>query len=115
MDHIEADKFDYHLTDEDYTTISEKLKDDIYDMLMGCEKQGFLEDHELYESSFPIHLADGDLDVCYKIWIENEVPKRKEDFTVDMIVQLDVSFWGADRDGSEWNCVVDVDMSKIKF
>ena len=47
MDHIEADEFDYYLTDEDYATISEKLKDDIYDMFMGGEMEGFLEDHEL--------------------------------------------------------------------
>ena len=115
MNHIKADEFDYYLTDEDYATISEKLKDDIYDMFMGDEMEGFLEDHELYDSNFLIHLADGDLDVCYKIWIENEVPKRKEDLTVDMIAQLDVFFWGADRDGTEWDREVDVDMSKIVF
>lgn len=115
MDHIEADEFDYYLTDEDYATISEKLKDDIYDMFMGGEMEGFLEDHELYDSNFLIHLTDGDLDVCYKIWIENEVPKRKEDLTVDMIAQLDVFFWSADRDGTEWDREVDVDMSKIVF
>lgn len=115
MDHIKADEFDYNLTDEDYVTISEKLKDDIYDMFMGDEMEGFLEDHELYDSNFLIHLTDGDLDVCYKIWIENEVPKRKEDLTVDILAQLNVFFWGADRDGAEWDREVYVDMSKIKF
>ena len=30
MNHIKADEFDYYLTDKDYVTISEKLKDDIY-------------------------------------------------------------------------------------
>lgn len=115
MNHIKADEFDYYLTDEDYATISEKLKDDIYDMFMGDEMEGFLEDHELYDSNFLIHLTDGDLDVYYKIWIENEVPKRKEDLTVDMIAQLVVVFWGTDRDGAEWDREVDVDMSKIKF
>lgn len=115
MDHIEADEFDYYLTDEDYATISEKLKDDIYDMFMGGEMEGFLEDHELYDSNFLIHLTDGDLDVCYKIWIENEVPKKKEDITDDMIEQLDIVFCGADRDGADWEREVYVDMSKIKF
>lgn len=115
MNHIKADEFDYYLTDEDYVTISEKLKDDIYDMFMGDEMAGFLEDHGLYDSNFLIHLTDGDLDVCYKIWIENEVPKRKEDITVDMITQLDVVFWGTDRDGADWDREVYVDMSKIKF
>lgn len=115
MNHIKADEFDYYLTDEDYATISEKLKDDIYDMFMGGEMEGFLEDHELYDSNFLIHLDEGDLDVYYEIWIENEVPKRKEDLTVDMIAQLDVVFWGTDRDGAEWDREVYVDMSKIKF
>lgn len=115
MDHIETDEFDYYLTDEDYATISEKLKDDIYDMFMGDEMEGFLEDHELYDSNFIIPLTDGDLDVCYKICIKKEVPKRKEDITVDMIAQLDVFFWSADRDGAEWDREVDVDMSKIVF
>ena len=115
MDHIETDEFDYYLTDEDYATISEKLKDDIYDMFMGDEMEGFLEDHELYDSNFLIHIDEGDLDVCYKICIENEVPKRKEDITVDMIAQLDIVFCGADRDGADWERVVYVDMSKIKF
>lgn len=115
MNHIKADEFDYYLTDEDYATISEKLKDDIYDMFMGDKMEGFLKNHKLYESNFFIPLTDGDLDVCYKICIENKVPKRKEDITVDMIAQLDVFFWGADRDGSEWDREVYVDMSKIKF
>ena len=115
MNHIKTDEFDYYLTDEDYATISEKLKDDIYDMFMGGEMEGFLEDHELYDSNFLIHLDEGDLDVYYEIWIENEVPKRKEDITVDMIAQLNVVFWGTDRDGAEWDREVYVDMSKIKF
>lgn len=115
MDHIETDEFDYYLTDEDYATISEKLKDDIYDMFMGDEMEGFLEDHELYNSNFIIPLTDGDLDVCYKICIKKEVPKRKEDITVDMIAQLDIVFCGADRDGADWEREVYVDMSKIKF
>ena len=115
MDHIKADEFDYYLTDEDYATISEKLKDDVYDMFMGDEMEGFLEDHELYDSNFLIHSDEGDLDVCYQIWIENEVPKIKEDLTVDMIAQLNVFFWGADRDGADWDSEVYVDMSKIKF
>ena len=115
MNHIKADEFDYYLTDEDYTTISEKLKDDIYDMFIGDKVEGVLEDHKLYESNFLIPLTDGDLDVCYKIYIENEVYKKKEDITVDMIAQLDIVFCGADRDGADWEREVYVDMSKIKF
>ena len=111
MDHIKADEFDYYLTDKDYVTISEKLKDDVYDMFMTDK----VETHKLYDSNFIINLIDGDLDVCYEIWIENEVPKRKEDLTVDMLAQLNVFFWGADRDGADWDSEVYVDMSKIKF
>ena len=115
MNHIKADEFDYYLTDKDYVTISEKLKDDIYGMFMGNKVEGFLEAHKLYESNFIINLIDGDLDVCYKILIENELPKRKEDLTVDMIAQLDIVFCGADRDGADWEREVYADMSKIKF
>ena len=43
------------------------------------------------------------------------VTRISEDLTVDMISQLDVFFWGADRDGAEWDREVYVDMSKIKF
>lgn len=115
MNHIKADEFDYYLTDKDYVTISEKLKDDIYDMFISDNVEGFLEPHKLYDSNFIINLIDGDLDVCYKILIEDEVPKRKEDLTVDMIEQLDIVFCGADRDGADWEREVYADMSKIKF
>ena len=111
MNHIKADEFDYYLTDKDYVTISEKLKDDIYDMLISDK----VEVHKLYDSNFIINLIDGDLDVCYKILIEDEVPKRKEDLTVDMIAELDIVFCGADRDGADWEREVYADMSKIKF
>lgn len=115
MDHIKADEFDYYLTDKDYAIISEKLKDDIYDIFIGDKVKEFFKNNKLYESNFIIPLTDGDLDVCYKICIENEVPKKKEDITVNMIAQLDVVFLGADRDGAEWEREVYVDMSKIKF
>ena len=115
MNHIKADEFDYYLTAEDYVTISEKLKDDIYDMFIWDKVGGFLEAHKLYNSNFIINLIDGDLDVNYKILIENDLPKRKEDITVDMIAQLDIIFFGADRDGADWEREVYADMSKIKF
>lgn len=111
MNHIKADEFDYYLTDKDYVTISEKLKDDIYDMLISDK----VEPHKFYDSNFIINLIDGDLDVSYKILIENEVPKKKEDLTVDIIAQLDIVFCGADRDGADWEREVYADMSKIKF
>ena len=115
MNHIKADEFDYYLTDKDYITISEKLKDDIYDMFISDNVEGILEAHKLYDSNFIINLIDGDLDVCYKILIEDEVPKRKEDLEVDMIAQLDIVFCGADRDGADWEREVYADISKIKF
>lgn len=109
MDHIEADEFDYYLTDEDYVRISKKLKDDIYEM--GC----FLKDNEFYDSNFQVSLNVGSLDIYYQIQIKGNVPIKKDDITTDMITQLDVFFWGADRDGAEWDREVDFDMSKIKF
>lgn len=106
----------YILTDQDYIVISQKLKDDIYDVFMAGEMEGFLKECELEDSNFLIHIDNGGiLDICYSIWIdENEaVPVKKDDITTSIVDEINIFYHN--KYNKIFGAELPVDRSKIVF
>lgn len=102
MDHIEADEFDYKLTDKDYR--------DIYTKLELIERS--ITDSMWHEGNFSIPLVEGELQVYYKIKHTESYATYKGD--VDKYLSnIEVVFCGTDRDGAEWERDVTVDYEKL--
>lgn len=93
MTALACDMIDYSLTPNDYKEISEAIRKDLEDLKSNIES------NVPFANNATVYNQAGTLEVDYKVFVDMS---KSNTITEKNLISMDVTFWGMDRDGEDY-------------